>query len=92
MKLLSVLAALPFLALLHAVVIRTLWGWFVVPLGVPDVGYAHAYGIAIIMTALTYQHDWSDRKTGLPEVVIVAIVRAVLSLSFGWIALQFMGA
>lgn len=40
------------------VLTRWLWGWFVMPLGVPDIGYAHAFGLGLLGRVLVvWQHD-----------------------------------
>ena len=47
-------------AALSAVVLRDLWTWFVVPLGVMSIGFWHAYGISILVSRLTHQIDWAE--------------------------------
>lgn len=29
------------------------WGWFVVPLGAPPIGWAHAFGLSLLLNAST---------------------------------------
>ena len=51
--------------------LSVLWGWFLVPtLGLPDLSFIQATGIAIIVEFLTYQHidtqpRDADKKTKL---------------------------
>ena len=40
----TIFAAMVPSALLRGYVLATLWRWFVVPLGMPAIGWAHAYG------------------------------------------------
>lgn len=40
--------------------LQALWGWFVVPLGVPALTLAHAYGISVL--ALFFKFKAKDRK------------------------------
>jgi len=47
------LAMVPVIMLADAYVMRALWTWFVVPLGVPAIGMAHAYGINVLVSILT---------------------------------------
>lgn len=47
----SLLALVP-LVLLNCYVIATLWGWFLVPLGLPAVTMAHAFGIDALLSYL----------------------------------------
>ena len=45
----AVLVALPFGMLLRAYTVATLWQWFLVPLGLPVLGLAHAFGLAVLV-------------------------------------------
>ena len=60
MTLVAALLAAPVLALIHAIVVRTLWSWFAVPLGVPNIGYAHAYGLALLIPDARTQQAIAD--------------------------------
>jgi hypothetical protein len=35
---------------LQLILLTSLWGWFVVPLGVVSIGYAHAFGLNLLLT------------------------------------------
>lgn len=75
------------LVLLRAVVLKDLWGWFVVPLGVPGIGMAHAVGISTIASLLTSSPTTSrkDEKdtNKFADGISVLILSGVLSL-FAW--------
>jgi len=46
----------PYMALvyfLHAWVVCSLWGWFVVPFGLPALTYYHAVGISLLVGVLS---------------------------------------
>lgn len=59
---LVVLAAAPFGMLFRAYALATLWRWFVVPLGLPTLGLAHAYGVAALGSlAVTYVPAFKDK-------------------------------
>jgi hypothetical protein len=47
-----ILCAVP-AALLNGYALATLWQWFVVPLGLPAIGFAHAYGLGQIASLAT---------------------------------------
>jgi hypothetical protein len=47
-KLVFVILAIPFSLWLKATVGMSLWGWFVVPLGVPAIGLIHALGLTLV--------------------------------------------
>lgn len=36
------------ISIYHAFVIQILWGWYVVPLGVPSISVAHAFGLSCL--------------------------------------------
>ncbi|MEN6546605.1 MAG: hypothetical protein ABFE07_11220 [Armatimonadia bacterium] len=57
------LLLIPFCILLAAYTLKTLWWWFVVPLGVPPVGMAHAYGLSTIVALMRYT-DWKAVNEG----------------------------
>lgn len=86
MKIVGV-AALPLLALLHAWVLSVLWTWFVVPLGVTGIGFAHAYGLTVFAHLLMYNANGSSAKSNAVLTAIVSSVLApLLSLAFGAVA------
>lgn len=41
----------------RAFAITYLWKWFVVPLGLPPIGIAHAYGLSLCLMVMT-PHAW----------------------------------
>ncbi len=42
----------PITVVLRAFALSVVWGWIVVPLGVPEIGMAHAFGLAIVAEML----------------------------------------
>ena len=45
-----------------------LWGWFIVPLGVPNITYAHAFGIYLLWSFIkipTYNKKRSEEPSDL---------------------------
>ena len=70
-----------------------LWGWFVVPLGVPEVSVLHAMGLTLALRALAGfsgkpQPDKTEDKMvalrKLGHVLGVATVAPALALAVGW--------
>lgn len=51
-------------AISAAFILKTLWGWFLVPLGVPAIGTAHASGIGSLV--MMFKHKKSSG--GMPTV------------------------
>ena len=62
-------------SLLGGVVLQDLWGWFIVPFGLPELGLAHAIGINIIVGFLTYRYipskDGDGGTAGITPFVYV---------------------
>lgn len=84
---------LPLMMLLSAFVLSTLWTWFLVPLHVPAISMAHAYGIAVLIGYITYQPDADrsrDEEDSRAFKILSPAFRALGALGFGWLALQFM--
>lgn len=69
-------------------VLTVLWGWFIVPLGVPAIGVAHAVGFAA-MLALRTRVRGKDNRTVM-QAFLSAAITAALSLGVGAIAHAFM--
>ena len=88
--------ALVFLAFPAAVVARawalsTLWAWFVVPLGVVPIGWAHSFGLAVTVGMLTNSGGsgrGGDRSAA--KTVAAALLVPAFAVFFGWCALGFM--
>ena len=78
------------ISLFSAFTIATLWGWFIVSLGVPAIGYAQAYGIALFFGVLMGTRGM--RVAGKDEgyLLVVGIMLNVVALALGGIAVQFM--
>lgn len=48
---------------LTAINISLMWQWFVVPLGAPKIGYAHAVGLGILLSYATHDVDVDKKLT-----------------------------
>lgn len=65
------------------------WGWFVVPLGVKDIGYVHALGLSLFIAMLTHENnDVKSKPFG--ELALEGAARLTLFLLFMWAYAQFM--
>lgn len=80
---------------LKGFVLSKLWGWFLVPLGVPEIGFAHSIGVCILISFLTFQNIKSyvdDNKTAeqrAGEYIGWIILYPLLTLLFGFLASLF---
>ena len=81
-ELLLVLAAVPVGMLLSALAVQACWGFFVVPLGAPEIGMVHGLGMitalrymtgATASTGKTATHIHVAVKTVIEPVIIIAM-------------------
>lgn len=80
------LVLLPAAAVLDGFALRTLWGWFIVPLGLPGITTAHAIGLAVVASALIRIDTRSDESEGAWWVPLLKILlRPAFAVFFGWI-------
>ena len=76
----------------------TLFGWFLVPLGLPAIGYAHAYGLMLMTSFLKMRpkdfdtSDTTERKSFGEHVarLFVYIFFYLVAVGMGWLTLLFM--
>ena len=86
-------AAFIALTLLKAYVVMQLWLWFLVPLGLMAVSYAHALGISTLVAALVFKIDTAsmgdDNETAAKRLFVgsgSAAIVYVLALVIGAVA------
>jgi len=83
-KFCALILGLAISAILSGYVLLKCWVWFLVPLGIPALqGYAHAFGVALIVKALTYTYVKDERESA--ERIIAAILGPILILFFAWL-------
>jgi len=84
-KALLIIVLIPFSLALKAWVLAILWTWFVVPLGVPAIGNAHALGLAGLIWFSMYSGN--NRKLedyDVGEAVVSSILAPLIALLVGW--------
>jgi len=76
-----------------ALATATMWRWFLVPLGVSAIGYAHACGFTLIAKLLTITPTWHHTEDEHPALTsfVYCVVAPVLVLALAWIAKMVMG-
>lgn len=89
----SILLALP-VSIWAAWVEKTLWYWFAVPLGLPAIGMAHAYGLSALLVCITggisaALFRKNDDTSPSTRMVALAIGFAIC-LGCAWVAHKFM--
>lgn len=73
--------------LLNGVYLMNAWQWFIVPLGVPAIGFAHALGISTLLSALrgsSGNNKVEDSTEFMAKIISAMFVELVL---FGIMAL-----
>jgi hypothetical protein len=78
------------LAVFTGFTVSVLWGWFIVPLGVAQIGFAHAYGISLLGSVLMSTRGLNINGEGGWTTAAVGILINLLALLFGWVAVGFM--
>ena len=68
---LGLMAVVP-LMLLGGVVCADLWAWFLVPLGVPAIGVAHAIGIHSLIGLMTVSISRADLRAKSESTDVIA--------------------
>jgi len=85
--------------LLYSYVLTKLWLWFLVPtFGLPPIGMAQGYGLALIAAMLTHQQLTQSSKEDEDSPKLLKILhplfllygRPLFTLLFGWVAHQFL--
>lgn len=85
-KVFAAIVAIVLLGFFGAVVIRAYWGWFIVPLNVPPIGLAHAYGLAMFVRMMTWQVTAPKREDmGLAAALLAGFMYYGFVVFFGWV-------
>jgi hypothetical protein len=78
--------------ILWAVALTVLWGWFVVPLGVPSINAAEAVGLSVVVAMFRKQAD-DELKGGIvahcTHAFVTSVVTSLLLLGLGGFAHLF---
>ena len=69
-------------------VLSILWGWFIVPLGLPEIGLANAIGVSLVVGFLTRHHATSEKD--LSDRIIESLITPLIVLGFGWVVHLFL--
>jgi len=91
----TALISIPAAIILNGVAFSFLWGWFIVPLGLSQIGIAHCLGISLIAHLITHQDQSSLMKKNTTEDTVISditatLMRPVFAFLFGYIFTMFM--
>jgi hypothetical protein len=82
------IALILLLIIQQAWAISVLWGWFIVPLGLPAIGIAAAIGISTTMSAMRGRLKGPDDEGW--KTIAKSVLQPWFCLAIGWIAKQFL--
>lgn len=86
--------AMPIVAIWQGLVLKILWGWFMVPtFGLPSLDIPQALGLALVVTFLTHQttkREDEDAGEVFARILINGFVEGLFFLGFGAIVMLFM--
>lgn len=72
---------------IEATTLALLWAWFAVPLGLPAIGKAHAYGLALLVCMTTSRWHYQEEDTDERALQQAAwlFITPLLFLLFGYL-------
>jgi hypothetical protein len=90
------IVAIPVAVWIATLVFMDYWTWFIVPLGVTNIGFAHALGLMFFISLLTRGLSKVEMKDDADKGdVVIAVVGDFAAVVFlwgvGWALHQFMG-
>jgi len=85
LKIVGGFTALVAMAFYSAVAVTLGWSWFVVPFGLPEIGYAHALGISGLMSLLTYHGSPEAKGKKFTDAVIEGYIRITVIIGLMWL-------
>jgi hypothetical protein len=85
MKVIGWVVTIVGLMTLRGWVLTYLWKWFIVPLGMPQIGVAHAIGVAVILAYITHNSYVKDRFDGEEHEHVLRIAASLFLLFMVWL-------
>jgi len=71
------------ITIINGLLLHLMWGWFMVPLGLPEITVVHALGIAVVVSLLTRQQNMAKEQKDFGEFLIAWIFGCVITLIVG---------
>ncbi len=94
LAMISIAALVPLTVAWNGFVISIFWGWFIVPLGLPQISIPHCIGISVIATMLTApaQREKTESSSILNSLRPLgdALAKSLVLLLEAWIVHKFM--
>jgi len=83
------LLLLPVSIIIHGILLKIMWGWFMVPLGLQPIGAAHALGVGVLIGMFTARTH-SNKNESAVSAFLSMLLRPLFYLIFGAIFHAFM--
>ncbi len=90
MQVLLIVALVVAAAVIDGLALSVLWGWFVHPLGVREIGIAHAIGISIVLRFILSDTAKTKQGKGTWELVGTLLLAPLFAIAMGWVIHLFM--
>lgn len=79
-----VLATIP-IAVVNGIVISILWGWFIVPLGMPSLSVVNAVGMGLVISMFTARPTKSTSDEDIFAAFLFGLFYPLLMLGLGFL-------
>lgn len=90
----GIVAVVVIASLMRGWALSVLWGWFLVPLGLPGLNIPTAIGISLVVSFLTHQTHDDDKERTFSERMFrlfgAAILTPLLGVFIGWVVKHFL--
>jgi hypothetical protein len=88
LAILVVLGATIGISIYYAMVLVVLWGWFIVPFGLPPITISHAIGLATIVNLFRYQE--TQKSENWQQDLINVMIKPLAALAIGYVVKSLM--
>ncbi len=75
------------ISMLRAKVLTVMWGWFIIPLGAPNLQFGIALGLMFtwgLFHGVSYDDVKERELSEHAMLLLVAVIHALMALGFGW--------
>jgi hypothetical protein len=92
MKAIFIVSMIALSALTHGWATSTIWGWVLVPLGVPSLSIGRAYALCVLVGLWTHQHRQDDKAPTLDLAFILgrAVILPAGAVLMAWLGLRLL--
>ena len=84
-KVFHTLLAGVFVSMIHAWAVSLLWRWYAVPLDLPELSFAHTYGLLILLGMFNIRRPKDEPHDEYMDWLLVKTSAILMSLGIGYI-------